>query len=140
LLTIGAPQRWPVLISPDDFEMVTQFTGHRAWGIQGRNVVVGPRDRTYGRRAVVKIIAGLTDSRMRPVFRDGNPLNLMRGNIGMRGTGGTFWLTLRPEETDPIHFGGAFPNKTPAAIYRHRQTVHPQRDPSRRDHWTQRHA
>lgn len=102
LMTIGAPEQWPVLISPKDFDLVTQATGHQAWGIQGRNVVVGDPARTCGRRAVVKIIAGIGNSRMRAVFRDGNPLNLMRENIGIQGRGGVFWLELQPGEADPF--------------------------------------
>lgn len=146
LLTIGAPEQWPVLISPADFDLVTQTTGYHAWGIQGRNAVVGDPDRACGQRAVVKIIAGITDSKMRAVFRDKNPLNLMRENIGIQGRGGVFWLELRPGETDPVHFAGAFPNKTPGAILRHRCTVRPPRDPAQaglpneRQHWTQRGA
>lgn len=126
--------------------MVTEATGRHTWGVQGRNVVVGDAARSYGRRAVAKIIAGIAGTRMRPVFRDGNPLNLMRENLGIRGTGGTFWLELRPGETDPIHFGGAFPNKTPSAIYQHRATLRPPRDaaqaglPVERQHWTMRGA
>lgn len=140
MLAFGPHQLWPVLIAPDDFALVTQTTGHHAWGVQSGNVVVGDPRKTYGRRAVVKIVAGLTGRRMRSVFRDDNPLNLMRENIGVRGQGGTFWLALGLGETDPIHFGGAFPNRTPAAIMRQRETVRPPRDPSRRDYWTQRHA
>jgi hypothetical protein len=47
----------------------------------------------------------------------------MRENIGIRGRGGVFWLKLQPGENDPIHFAGAFPQMTPRAIYRHRDTV-----------------
>lgn len=145
LLSVGAPpQCWPALISPADFDLVTRTTGNRAWGVQGRNVVVGNLSRSCGRRAVAKIIAGITGSRLRPVYRDGNPLNLMRDNIGIRGTGGTFWLQLRPGEVDPMHYSGAFPNRTPLSLSHHRAAVRPPVDPaqaglpSRDRHWTQR--
>jgi len=149
LLTIGAPTQWPVLISPADFDLVTQITGHRAWGIHGRNVVVGDPNHVCGRRAVARIIAGIQDAHhLRPAFRDGNPLNLMRSNLGIRGqaSSGIFWLHLRPGEADPIHFDGAWPQTIPESLYRHRKPVRPPRDPSQaglpphRQHWTQRHA
>ncbi len=144
LLTVGSPQQWPVLISPADFDLVTHTTGHRAWGVQGRNVVVGDADCLGGRPAVVKIIAGITGSRLRPVYRDSNPLNLMRDNIGIQGTGGIFWLELRAGEVDPIHFNGAFPNHTPQSVQRHREMARPSLDPAQAPrqpqdrHWTQR--
>lgn len=144
LLTVGSPQQWPVLISPADFNLVTHTTGHRAWGVQGRNVVVGDAARIGGRPAVVKIIAGIAGSRLRPVYRDSNPLNLMRDNIGIQGTGGIFWLELQPGEVDPIHFNGAFPNHTPRSVQCHRETMRPSRDPAQASrqpqdsHWTQR--
>lgn len=89
--------------------------------------VILPGPAGGGRRAVVKIIAGITDSRMRAVFRDKNPLNLMRENIGIQGRGGVFWLELQPDEADPIHFARWFPQMTPRAILRHRETVPPPR-------------
>lgn len=145
LLSIGATaQRWPALISPADFDLVTQTTGYRAWGVQGRNVVAGDLSRSCGRLAVAKIIAGITGTRLRPVYRDGNPLNLMRGNIGIQGTGGIFWLELRPGEVDPIHHSGAFPNHTPQSLSLHRSAIRPPIDPAQSSlpsqdrHWTQR--
>jgi hypothetical protein len=145
LLSIGAAsRRWPALISPADFDLVTRTTGHRAWGVQGRNVVVGDLSRSCGRRAVTKIIAGITGTKLRPVYRDGNPLNLMRSNIGIQGTGGIFWLELRPGEVDPIHYNGAFPNHTPQSLSHHRTAVRPPIDPAQSSlasqdrHWTQR--
>lgn len=144
LLTVGNPQQWPVLISPADFDLVTRTTGHRAWGVQGCNVVVGNADRLDGRPAVVKIIAGIEGSRLRAVYRDGNPLNLMRDNIGIRGNGGIFWLELLPNETDPVHYRGAFPNHVPQSIRSHRELMPPPRDAAQASrqpqdrHWTQR--
>jgi hypothetical protein len=144
LLTVGSPQQWPVLINPTDFDLVTHTTGHRAWGVQGRSVVVGDADRLGGHRAVVKIIAGITGSRLRPAYRDGNPLNLMRENIGIKGHGGIFWLELRPGEVDPIHFNGAFPNHVPQSLHRHRGAMPPPPDAAQASqqpqgrHWTQR--
>lgn len=148
LLIFGTPAH-AALISPADFELVTQTTGQQAWGFQWGCVVVGDTDEPFGRRAVYKIILGTEDApHMRPAYRDRNPFNLLRSNLGMRGrdTPGTFWLELRPGEVDPIHFDGGFPNRTPAAIYKHRRTVRPPRDPAaaglplERQHWTQRHA
>ncbi|KAA5602834.1 hypothetical protein [Blastochloris sulfoviridis] len=52
LLTVG-PDRWPVLIAPDDFDHVTTATGFKLWGVQGRNVVVGDDDPRAGRPRVV---------------------------------------------------------------------------------------
>lgn len=145
LLSIGATaQCWPALISPADFDLVTRTTGHRAWGVQGRNVVVGDLSRSCGRRAVAKIIAGITGTKLRPVYRDGNPLNLMRDNIGIQGAGGIFWLELLPGEVDPIHYNGAFPNHTPQCLSHHRTVARPTADPaqvglpSQDRHWTQR--
>jgi hypothetical protein len=148
LLIFGAPPH-AALISPADFELVTQTTGQQAWGFQRGCVVVGDMDEPFGRRAVYKIILGTEDApHMRPAYRDGNPFNLLRSNLGMQGLNksGIYWLELRHGETDPIHFDGAFPNRTPAAIYKHRQTVRRPRDPAaahlppERQHWTQRNA
>lgn len=146
LLTVGTPRQWPVLIAPDDFALVTETTGYRAWGFQCGQVVVGDPGRSFGRRSVAKIIAGISGTSVRVVYRDGNPLNLLRENMGLRRNGGVFWLVLQPGEADPIHFGGAFPTMIPRAIFRHRDVVCPPRDPAQaalpadQQHWTQRGA
>lgn len=146
LLSVGPAGRWPVLISPSDFAMVTETTGYHAWGFQRDSVVVGDPARPGGRRSVAKIIAGINRTQNKAVYRDGNPLNLLRENIGLRRAGGVFWLVPRPGEADPIHFGGAFPNRTPKAILAHRFPVRPVRNPAAAglrpadQHWTQRGA
>jgi len=147
LLNVGGRYLYPVLIAPDDFRLVTDVTGHHHWGVQGRNVVVGVPHRP-GRLAVARIILDIRDQpHVKPAFRDGNRLNLMRSNLGIICRGERpFWLTLRPGESDPIHFDGAWPQRTPAALYRHRPPVRPPRDPTMAgldpwlQHWTQRHA
>jgi len=146
LLSVGPAGRWPVLIGPGDFAMVTETTGYHAWGFQRGNVVVGDPSRPGGRRSVAKIIASISGTQNQAVYRDGNPLNLLRENIGLRRAGGVFWIVPRPGEPDPIHFGGAIPNRTPQAILAHRPLVRPPRDPAMAglraadQHWTQRGA
>jgi len=146
LLSVGHARRWPVLIGLEDFAMVTETTGYHAWGFQRGSVVVGDPARPGGRRSVAKIIAGIGGTQNKAVYRDGNPLNLLRENIGLRRAGGVFWLVPRHGEADPIHFGGAFPNRTPKAILAHRPLVRPSRDPATAElrpadqHWTQRGA
>lgn len=124
LLHVG-PDRWPVLIAPDDFDHVTTTTGFHLWGIQRRNVVVGDANPMVGRPAVARLLCGFlpTEHSFVPAFRDGNPLNLLRSNLGIRSPGGkVWWLKLRPGEHDPAYTPtGTF--RVPAAILRYRPLV-----------------
>lgn len=126
LLSVG-PAGWPVLIGPDDFDRVTAATGFRLWGVQGRNVVVGDDDPRAGRPAVARLLTklGPADRGLFPAFRDGNPLNLLRPNLGIRSTAAdrTWWLVLRPGEVDRVYDVRGFPNEVPAAITRHRPLI-----------------
>lgn len=122
LLRVG-PDRWPVLIAPDDYDHITATTGFGLWGIQGRHVVVGDADPTAGRPAVARLLTGIQGKPgLVPAFRDGNPLNLMRSNLGIRSpvSGKTWWLVLRAGETDPAYDTRGFPCRVPAAVLCHR--------------------
>lgn len=125
LLAVGR-DGWPVLIAPDDFDLVTAATGFRLWGVQGRNVVVGEDEPRAGRPVVARILAKLGQGEgLTPAFRDGNPFNLLRSNLGItsRASRKTWWLMLRPGEVDPVYDVRGFPNAVPAAITRHRPLV-----------------
>lgn len=123
LLKVG-PGRWPVLIAREDFDHVTLHTGYRHWGIHGRNVVVGDAARLSGRPAVARLITE-AHTGFAVAFRDGNPLNLLRGNLGLRGraSGKVWWLELLPGEVDPVHDTRGLPNRFPASIAARREIV-----------------
>ena len=142
LVTFGRPRTLSVLIAPEDFALITSTCGQVAWGVHGGQVVVGDARRSYGRRTVAKIIAGVSGSNIQIAYRDGNPLNLLRDNLGIRRSGGIFWLVLAPGEADPVHYDGAFANRIPKAILQHRDVVRPARatTPDATEHWTQRGA
>jgi hypothetical protein len=142
LVSFGRPQRLSALIAPEDFALITSTYGQVAWGVHGGRVVVGDPRRSFGRRSVAKIIAGVSGSNVQVAYRDGNPLNLLRDNIGIRRKGGVFWLVLAPGEADPVHYNGAFSNRIPNAILKHRDIVRPARatTPEAAQQWTQRGA
>jgi len=125
LLRVG-PRRWPVLIAPEDFSAVQEATGFSLWGIQGRNVVVGDDEPTKGRPAVARLLAGIDgDWNLQPAFRDGNPLNLLRSNLGIhsRRSAKTWWLELRHGERDSTYNTHGELCRIPQAILRHRAVV-----------------
>lgn len=126
LLSVGCAG-WPVLIAADDFELVTDATGFRLWGVQRGQVVVGDDDPRAGRPVVARLLAKLDqrDHGLAAAFRDGNPLNLLRSNLGImsRAARRTWWLVLRPGEVDAVYDVRGFPNQVPEAITRHRALV-----------------
>ncbi|MFD2183707.1 hypothetical protein [Rhodoplanes azumiensis] len=126
LLSVG-PAGWPVLITPDDFDRVTAATGFRLWGVQHGNVVVGDDDPRAGRPIVARLLLGFrpTEYGLGPAFRDGNPLNLLRRNLGItsRAAERTWWLVLRPGEVDKVYDLRGLSNYVPDAITRHRDLV-----------------
>jgi hypothetical protein len=131
LLSVG-PAGWPVLISPEDFDLVTRITGFTRWGIQGDQVVIGDDDPRAGRPIVARVLTklGPHDRNLIPAFRDGNPLNLMRSNLGImsRAAQRTWWLVLKSGEVDKVYDVRGMPNNIPDAITRHRPLV-PERRP-----------
>jgi hypothetical protein len=58
-------------------------------------------------------------------YRDGNPLNLLQSNLGLRSraSGKVWWLELLSGEVDPVHDTRGFANHVPAVIAARRAII-----------------
>ena len=86
-------------------------------------MVVGNPAGLSGRPAVARLLAE-AHTGFHVAFRDGNPLNLLRSNFGLRSRASdkVWWLELLPE-VDPVHDTRGLPNRFPASIAARREIV-----------------
>lgn len=85
---------------------------------------MGSPDPLAGRPSVARLLIGNT-SNFIIAYRDGNPLNLLKNNLGLRSraSGKVWWLELRPGEVDPVYDSRGFPNHVPATIAARREII-----------------
>lgn len=112
----------PVLLPTDVLEGL-RAAGFTLFGARAGHVVTArPRARQKVRR-IHALLTGASPAH-RPLYRDGDPSNLSRDNLGFMTRGGyAWWLVPREDEADPAWNQEGVPLQSPLAITEARQVL-----------------
>lgn len=102
--------------------------GFTLYGAHAGHVVAARPEARRKVRRVHTLITGAPDS-YRPLYRDGDPANLSRANLGFRTSGGGYpwWIVPREGENDPAWNREGLLMRHPQAITAARPVVAPPR-------------
>ena len=112
----------PVLLPTDVLEGL-RAAGFTLFGTRAGHVVTArPRARQKVRR-IHALLTGATHTH-RPLYRDGDPANLSRANLGFMTHGGyLWWLIPQAGENDPSWNREGLPLRSPEAILEAREVI-----------------
>lgn len=118
----GVSVSLPVLLPTDVLEGL-RAAGFTLFGTRAGHVVTArPRARQKVRR-IHALLTGATHTH-RPLYRDGDPSNLSRANLGFTTRGGyPWWLVPHEGERDPAWNREGLPLRSPQAISGTREVI-----------------